>query len=356
MKFRVLKTKALALALVCAGGAQARVAFGRSVADRGANGQSRGAAVVSSRQTSRRSLQQTPQQSQQSVAAARDVTVALCVEAGDVTVRGWDRAEVRATVAQGARVELRRAEGAEGESAARVEVLAFGEGAGGESGCGRAGGAVALDVPRGGFVQLKTYGGRISVSDVAGARVETLNGDVEVRGVTAWVEASTANGAITLRSSKGRAHLRTISGRIEASDVEAASAGDDFNARTTAGDITLARVGHTQVEAATTSGVIDLSGPLARGGLYALRSQAGNVNVALPEDSSFLLSARVYTGEIVTEFPIRQSPRKGEAGVILEGGRLRGIYGKSDAPDATLSLTSFNGSINLRKAAPARRR
>jgi DUF4097 and DUF4098 domain-containing protein YvlB len=159
-----------------------------------------------------------------------------------------------------------------------------------------------------------------------------------------------------VRTSKGRAHLRTISGRIEASDALSASAGDDFSARTTTGDISLARIGHTQVEASTTNGDIDLAGALARGGLYALHSQAGSLTVTLPEDASFALIARVYTGEIVTEFPIRQAPKRGagEGRGLINAGRLAGIAGKSDVPDATLSLTSFNGSINLRKAAPRR--
>jgi DUF4097 and DUF4098 domain-containing protein YvlB len=345
MKFRVLKAKALSLALVCAAGASVRAAHEE-------NGAKNGATVEASPQSSQQS-------SQQMVSAARDATVTLCVESGDVTVRGWDREEVRATVAAGARVEMRRAEGEASRSpASRVEVLAFGanDGAGGEGSCSRGGGAVTLEVPRGGFVQLKSYSGRISVADVAGARVETLNGDTELRGLSQWVEATSANGTISLRSSKGRAHLRTISGRIEASDVAASAAGDDFSARTTTGEISLARIGHTQVEASTTNGAIDLAGSLARGGLYTLHSQSGDVSVALPEDSSFALVARVYTGEIVTEFPIRQAARKatGEGGGLIGAGRLTGITGKSDTPDATLSLATFNGSINLRKAASRR--
>jgi DUF4097 and DUF4098 domain-containing protein YvlB len=338
MSFKVLKVNTLVLALVCVISAQ----------ERSANEAKNGATV-----------QVSSQSSQQTVAAARDATVTLCVEAGDVTVRGWDRAEVRATVATGARVVLRRAEAEASKSAAsRVEVLAFGanDDAMGEGNCSRGGGAITLDVPRGGFVQLKSYTGRIAVEGVAGARVETLNGDVGLRDLSQWVEATSGNGAISVHSSKGRAHLRTISGRIEASDVASVAAGDDFSARTTTGDISLLRIGHTQVEASTTNGAIDLAGALARGGLYTLHSQAGNVTVTLPEDASFALVARVYTGEIVTEFPIRQAPKRGvgESRGLIDAGRLAGIAGKSDAPDATLSLTSFNGSINLRKATPHR--
>jgi DUF4097 and DUF4098 domain-containing protein YvlB len=332
MRVRVLKIKSHALAFVCVF-ACALVCLMRVATVRAAGVQEREAA-------------------QQSVAAAESVTVVLCVESGDVTVRGWERKEVRARAVGAARVELRRG-GAEPSPAERVEVLTVGAGESSAGGCNHTGGNVSLDVPRGSFVQVKSYSGRITVSDVAGARVETLSGDIALRGVTKSVEATTANGVITLRSSKGRAHLRTISGMIEASDVGTNEAGDDFTANTTSGEIILTRISHTQVEASTTVGAIELTGALARGGTYALRSQSGDVTVTLPEDSSFLLTAKVYSaGEIVTDFPIRQLPKKSPGGEngIVSSGQLTGVYGKSDSPDATLSLTSFNGTVRLRKA------
>ncbi|MDT7604150.1 MAG: hypothetical protein QOF61_2147 [Acidobacteriota bacterium] len=343
MGLRVLTTTALARAVVCA---VACAVF----------------AVASAREAcASAAWQNGAAAAQQSVPAAADATVSLCVESGDVAVRGWDRAEVRASTSAAARVELRRADaGSDQSPSSRIEVLTLGAD---EpmltGGCSHAGGAITLDVPRGSFVQVKSYSRRIEVANVAGARVETLSGDVTLRGITKSVDATSANGVISLRSSKGRARLVTISGMIEASDVGAAEAGDDFSAKTTTGDISLARLSHAQVEATTSNGNIELSGTLARGGLYTLRSQtAGGVTVTLPEDSSFLVRARVAAGgEIVTDFPLRQMPRKpgdahGEG--IFSAGRLTGIYGKSDTPDATLSLTTFNGMVRLRKAGASR--
>jgi hypothetical protein len=337
MRLRVLKVNTLALALVCAVVVQARAASGTG------NNAAGGVAPV-----------------QQSVAAAQDASVSLCVESGDVTVRGWERGEVRATAAGASRVELRRTDASAGQSpASRVEVLTVGAG---ESvavagGCNHTGGTIILDVPRGSFVQVKSYSGKIEIEGVAGARVETLGGDMSLRGITKSVDATSANGVISVRASKGRVRLVTISGVIEAEDVGAAEAGDDFSAKTTTGDISLARISNAQVEASTANGSIELSGALARGGLYALHSQTGSLTLTLPADSSFLVSAKVsYGGEIITDLPLRQVPKKstgtsatGEGG-IFSTGRLTGIYGKSDAPDATLSLVSANGTIHLRKA------
>jgi DUF4097 and DUF4098 domain-containing protein YvlB len=295
---------------------------------------------------------------QQTVAATEDVSVALCVESGDVSVRGWERKEVRASATGAARVELRRGEAGEGQSAAsNVQVLTAGEGETVAQGCIHTGGGVSVDVPRGSFVQVKSYGGKIAVANVAGVRVETLSGDVTLQNVSKLVEATTANGVISLRNSKGRVRLRTISGRIEVADAAASEPGDDFTAKTTSGDISLTRVAHSQVEALSANGDVELSGALARGGVYTLRSQTGDVTVTLPEDSSFLLTAKVSeSGEIVTDFPIRQLPKKTTAeggsgtGGILNGGRLTGVHGKADAPDATLTLVTFNGTVYLHKA------
>jgi DUF4097 and DUF4098 domain-containing protein YvlB len=295
---------------------------------------------------------------QQTVAAAEDVAVVLCIESGDVSVRGWERKEVRASATGAARVELRRGDAGEGQSgAARVEVLTAGEGEPVAQGCIHTGGGVSVDVPRGSFVQVKSYGGKIEVAGVAGARVETLSGDLTLQHISKLVEATSANGVISLRNSKGRVRLRTISGRIEVADAAASETGDDFSAKTTSGDISLARVAHSQVEAATANGDVELSGALARGGTYTLRSQTGNVTVTLPEDSSFLLTAKVAEGgEIVTDFPIRQLSKKttaeggGGADGIFNAGRLTGVHGKSDAPDATLTLVTFNGTVRLRKS------
>jgi hypothetical protein len=317
-----------------------------------------GALVVAARGVARASGGAKIEPVQQTVAAAEDVAVALCVESGDVSVRGWERKEVRASATGAARVELRRGDAGEGPAgASRVEVLTAGEGAAVAQGCIHTGGGVSVDVPRGSFVQVKSYGGKIAVADVAGARVETLSGDVMLQNISKLVEATSANGVITLRNSKGRVRLRTISGRIDVADAAASEPGDDFSAKATSGDISLARVAYSQVEALSANGDVEFSGALARGGAYTLRSQSGDVTVTLPEDSSFLLTAKVAEGgEIVTDFPIRQLPKKTTAGIgegaggVLNAGRLTGVHGKADAPDATLTLVTFNGTVRLRKA------
>ncbi|HVF27734.1 MAG TPA: hypothetical protein VM943_05810, partial [Pyrinomonadaceae bacterium] len=120
------------------------------------------------------------------LAVASDVVVTLCLAAGDVVVRGWDRREVRARSDDAEQLELKAAgQSATGAPppvkqvavfASKVErsVLPSGE-CGGMSN-------VELDVPRGAMVVVKTGSGDLEVSDVAEARLGSNVGDIEVRG------------------------------------------------------------------------------------------------------------------------------------------------------------------------------
>ena len=207
---------------------------------------------------------------QQSLVVAPDATVSLCVEGGDVLVRGTDGREVRASAAGASRIELRRPTNMlSAGPAQRVEVSAADER--GVAGCAFSG-RVALDVPRGSTVHVKTVTARVTVSDVAVARVETVSGEVNLQGVTRSAEASSANCDLSLRKSSGSVRLHTISSSVDAAEVAPVDAADQFLAKTTSGDITLARIGHARVEASTTSGHVDLRGALARGGVYVLKA------------------------------------------------------------------------------------
>jgi hypothetical protein len=84
------------------------------------------------------------------------------------------------------------------------------------------------------------------------------------------------------------------------------------------------------------------------------------VRLSLPFDSSFQLNAKVHqSGEIVTEFPIRQVPATTNndprhratavGGALLSDGRLTGVTGKGDRRDATLILSSFSGTLHLQR-------
>ncbi|HYP01524.1 MAG TPA: DUF4097 family beta strand repeat-containing protein [Pyrinomonadaceae bacterium] len=298
---------------------------------------------------------------EQTIAAEATVTLLTCVETGHVVVRGWDRKEVRARSNDASRIELRRADATTAPNpATRVEVLvARDEAEPARPGLCSNSGNLELDVPRGATVQIKGNTGDLNIAGVASVRAKTLSGDIELQGITKSVEAWSANGTIIMRNSSGRARLETISSEIVASNLATDGAGDEFVAKSVSGEISLEKLAHTQVEATSTNSSIGYAGALVEGGLYTFKSHSGSVTLALPANSAFQLNAKVHhSGEIVTDFPIRQVPVMPSTdprnpppvgGALLSDGRLTGVTGKGDRRAATLILSSFSGTLHLQQ-------
>jgi hypothetical protein len=235
------------------------------------------------------------------------VVVSLCIASGDVIVRGWDRGEVRARIQDGGALRLLTPNV---RPAPRVEVLVS-EDREAELGSGDCGSneRVELMVPRGATVDVESRSGHIEVADVAAARVKVLSGDVNVRRVSQSVEVSCLSGDVSIEDSSGPLRVNTVSGDVEARHVRRVAAGDDFDVRSTSGDVTIEDVAHGQVSGAVISGQLLYTGALARGGSYDFRTISGDVTLELPADASFNLHARiVISGEINTDFQVRQAP------------------------------------------------
>ncbi len=126
----------------------------------------------------------------------------------------------------------------------------------------------------------------------------TVNGGLEIDGVSAPVQAATVNGRITVSTSTGPVQATTINGSIEA------------NMQTlTSGDVRLTTVN-------------------------------GSVSAGLPAHINANIDAETVNGRVQTDFPVKIvgkiSPR-----------HLRGTIGTGGA---TLKLITVNGSITLHEA------
>ena len=240
------------------------------------------------------------------------VSVSLCVSSGSITVKGWDRDEVRAFSSEAADIELRRKDEGTG-TAKKINVRVSDKK--GEPNPGdpcEAYSEIELNVPRGATVQLQTRDSDINVAEVATVYINTQNGSVSIEHATRNVDAGSIGGDVSLRDSSGRISLHTAGGSIDATDVRPADAGDTFEARTLGGEITLERVSHSQVSAYTLNGSLSVTGPLAHGGRYNYRTMSGDMTLSMPEDASFQLSARfAQSAEIITDFPLTLIPLTG---------------------------------------------
>lgn len=254
------------------------------------------------------------QQVERTARVDANVVVTVCVTSGDITVRGWDRNEVRARSNDAAQIELRGLSAKpESNPAKKIEVLVsdkpelprlattcqgFSD--------------IELNVPRGATVQLQTRDGDIDVAEVAAAYINTQNGDVTIERASRSVDVGSIGGTISLKNSSGRINLHSIGGAIEAMDLKPADTGDVFDASSVSGDVMLDRITHAQLNAHTVNGNVHMNGPLVRGGRYGFRTYSGDVTLSLPADASFKLSAKLsQRAEIVTDFPLTITPEAG---------------------------------------------
>ncbi|MGI8654525.1 MAG: DUF4097 family beta strand repeat-containing protein [Pyrinomonadaceae bacterium] len=279
------------------------------------------------------------------------VAVTVCIASGNIAVRGWDKSEVRAVSANAANILLQGSNGNSASSVApaaatRVEVVLIDSDNGKQ---GRAGNNCAafsdveLNVPRGAVVELKTTSGDVRIEDVSEARVQTVSGTTTARRIGKDMEAVSVSGDILLEDSSGAARFRSVSGTIEARGLNA-SASDELDIHTTSGNIRLERVAQARVEAATVSGSISMTGALARGGRYRFRTISGNVDLLVPSDASFQFNARVSRGGdiIFINLPLTFTSNDSQRASRL-------VNGSFGAGDASLTLSSFSGTLRLRR-------
>jgi len=284
---------------------------------------------------------------ERSMAADPNVTITLCVMSGEISVRGWDKEEVRAQSADAEQIEFRRIDKAKDISrpANRIDVMVLDRtDPGGTKGDCQALANVELDIPKGATVQVQTRDGNISIVGVAAVYAGSQNGDIEIGHAQRLVEAGSVGGSISLRDSSGRINLSSAGGGVEATNIRATSAEDSFEVGTVSGDIQLDGVSNGKVVAKTVNGNVTMTGPLTHSGRYAFTTMSGDVTLALPPDASFQLNAKVsQSQEIVSDFALTFTmdgatpPATPKAGAHSEPGPKPSPPGVQPAPAPKVS-------------------
>jgi hypothetical protein len=248
---------------------------------------------------------------ERSIAVSPQLTVTLCVASGKLTVRGWDKNELRVRSTDARHIELRRLDKTKDVTipASRIDVMVLDSasriGARALVDC-QALADVEMEVPTGATVQVQTRDGDISITGVSGAYAGSQNGSIEIARATNVVEAGSIGGSITLRDSSGRIILSSAGGIVEVMNVKASGTDDTFEVGTVSGDIQLQHVSVPKVMAKTVNGTVTMTGPLTRSGHYTFTNMTGDVILALPHDASFQLNAKVSEKrDIVSDFQLK---------------------------------------------------
>jgi len=288
------------------------------------------------------------QQVERTVAADPHVILSVCVAAGSIHVHGWDRSEVRARISDGVPIELTRVDPPSSRPAAEL-TLTTGETHSRRNMPCLPLGDIELDVPRAAEVKLKTSSGEISVTEVARVKASSQAGSITLTKVQGEVNAATIGGEISVRDSSGSFRLAAVGGSIEARDLSPATAADEVDAGTVSGDVTFERVQHQHVKVNSVSGDASFAGTLARGGRYNFHSISGALRLSLPANSSFRLTGAVgEAGDLKSDFNLH------DTGSSSEYGPTRSVNALVGSGDASINVSLFSGSIEIRRQNPER--
>jgi hypothetical protein len=292
------------------------------------------------------------QQFERTTAATPDVVLSVCLGSGSLSVRAWDRNQVRVRWSDGLQLELRPPAAAGNSEPAKELTVSTGEARSKPRSSCLPFGDIELDVPRGANLQLQTRDAEISVTGVAAVRVVTQGGTVSVQRVTRVVDVRSIGGDISVQDSKAAIKLHSVGGSIDAHGVAPSAAGDICEAGTVGGDITLAQISHGRVIVSTVSGDVSFSSSLAHGGRYSFQAIGGALSMSLPADSSFRLNANLgQDGKVDSDFLLRSSSSVAEQSDPLKrhGSQLQHIEAVYGTGDALINLSFFGGSVQLRK-------
>lgn len=156
---------------------------------------------------------------------------------------------------------------------------------------------------------------KVTVPAESALELKTSNGDVTIRSVAGSVVVGTSNGRITLEGGAGRMDVDTSNGAIEITAT------------------------HAVVAAHTSNGRIRFGGSLTDGD-HSFTTSNGDIDITLPANARFRLSASTSNGDVMTDFPITVSGTQAK-------GTLNGAVGEN--PAMSLSLGTSNGRIEVRQ-------
>jgi DUF4097 and DUF4098 domain-containing protein YvlB len=150
--------------------------------------------------------------------------------------------------------------------------------------------------------QLTTASGSVNATDVGdNVRITSVSGSVNVADARGDVQISALAGTIQVRKPGGRVEADTASGGI---DVQGAT---------------------NDVKARAASGRVTVEGNPSASSYWDLKTASGGVNLSVPLDANFHLSADAVSGDIRTDIPIvveEQGKHSLRAHVGSGGGRV----------------------------------
>jgi DUF4097 and DUF4098 domain-containing protein YvlB len=206
-----------------------------------------------------------------------------------------------------------------------------------------------IETPQETEVSIKVASGSQEIRNVRGpVDIESASGDVRVENVERTVQIKSASGSIHVRNLGDDARMTSASGSLDVNGVKG-----DLRVRALSGSITIKSPGG-RVEAETASGSVEVFGASndvkassASGGItvqgnptgnsyWHLKTASGGVDVSVPRDAGFHLSAEAISGRIRTDLPI-----------VIEDQDKHSLRARIGTPGGRVEIRTASGGIHL---------
>jgi DUF4097 and DUF4098 domain-containing protein YvlB len=196
-----------------------------------------------------------------------------------------------------------------------------------------------ITAPAGTHVTVETVSGNVTVKGIRGdVTVDVTSGRIDVAG-SRVSQAKTISGPVTLTDveTDGSLDVRTVSGTVTLQNVKARRLNADAVAN---GDVTAHNVVCDTATLKTLSGDVDFSGTLSKNGRYELSAFSGTVRFTPAGSAGFELQASTFSGDI------RSDPSMTFRDVSMARRSLRGTFGDGAA---FVILKTFSGNVTVGK-------
>jgi hypothetical protein len=195
---------------------------------------------------------------------------------------------------------------------------------------GVASGGITIDNVKG-PVKASSASGYVHVYRVErDTQVNAASGSIEVSGIGGWLRVSSASGDTKVTDVKGEVKVTAASGSIRIQHPS-----DRVDASAASGTIEVVGA-NNDLKVHAISGSIQVSGNPGPSRLWELKTISGSVELRVPSNASFLLSAESTSGDIRTSIP-----------VILEEQNKHSLRAHIGSSAGRVEVHTVSGSVNV---------
>jgi len=263
---------------------------------------------------------------------AKDGNISIEVLAGDITVTGWNKSEVKITGTLDPKADSLEVNERGGDLEIEVEYP--------DDVKNVKGSTLEIMVPVGCDVEISTVSCEVAIDEVEGeVEAETVSGSITMRGEPTEIEAATVSGSLDIKVESDVASLACVSGTIEVTGVRR-----ELECAVVSGSITVdAGKAMESLECETVSGDIDVIGQLPRDADWSLAAHSGDVTLTLKGKVNAEFSIETFSGDIDDDAFGHKAHRTSK---YAPGRELD--FSEGDG-SASVEIEAFSGDVTIRK-------